>query len=497
MQREHTIKEWPEKINMDRYSAKENRLSQLVLLVTGLFLWGVINNAGYANPSQPTYKLSLKTAINLAMKESKSIKLKEIDFRSADLAYKEERTNLYPKVELEASSSYLTNPKKGVTIHKGEFGFAPSVNSEFPIPFPDRDYVLVEDQKHTYFKITAKLTQPLFTWNKIKNAIEIARIQRDLKFEELRKEKREIKKQVKTLYYSVLLSSMSYKQLQKIEKIEEEIVKDKTNLYSEGLINLQELLEAKSQLAQIERKVIEAKESYLTAMTSLKILTGLTRLNDSNIQLTDKFPDKLLRIEEEKLLKHAIKTSPDIKSLRKKLEESNRYLSIQRASTPLIPDFSLILTLDITGQKIPIIGGNWTDYWDKNFIVTLGTKLKLFDAGESKYRAEKAEEGIKAAITGIESYKELLKIKIRKTIEELKTNYYTMKEKEAELKAAREAKKNAEVSYKSELITREKLGKAKIFLISKELEYLLALFNYADSINKVEYLTGESLNKNQ
>ncbi len=475
---------------MKRDRAKRNNLAKPLILTLNITLFYLVCHIGY---SDSPYKLSLKTAVELAMKESKSIQLKEIDFKSADIAYKEEKTNLYPKIDLEASASYLTNPQEGVTIHKGEFGFAPSVNSQFPIPFPDRDYVLVEDQKHTYFKITAKLTQPLFTWNKIRNAIEIAGIERDIKFEELKRERREIEKQVKTLYYSVILSANSYKELQRIEKIAEGIVKDKTNSYREGLINLQELLEAKSELAQVKKKVIEARESYLTAITSLKVLTGLTKLKNDTIELTDTFPDKPIALEEGKLVEYAIKTSPEINSMRKKLAESNKYLSIQKASGPLIPDFSLILTLDITGQKIPIVGGNWTDYWDKNFIVTLGTKLKLFDAGQAKYSVEKAEEGVKAAITGIESYRELIRVKIRKAIEKLKTNYYTLKEKEAGLKAAREAEKNAEVSYRSELITREKLGKAKMLLISKELEYLLALFNYADSINNVEYLTGKSL----
>ncbi len=461
---------------------------QLLLLSTAITLLPVNLWPETLTP----YQLSLKRAIELAIKNSKKLQLKETDFQTADILYKKERTKLFPKIELEASSSYLTNPKEGVTIHKGEFGYSPSVNSEYPIPFPDRDYPLIEDQKNTYFKITAKLTQPLFTWNKIKNAIEIAKIERDIKLEELKKEKRETEKEVKTFYYTSLLALKSQEKLKTMYSIVKGIVKDKENSYKEGIINLQELLEAKSQLAQIEKKLIEAEESYKTAITSLKILTGLYR-PQLKLELTTPFPKKYPQIEEKKLLSRAILFSPEIKTMNKKLLQSNRYLEIQKSSAPLIPDFSLIVTMDITGQKIPIVEGNWSDYWENNFIFTIGTKLKIFDSGETKYEIERAKKSVQSAVTGIESYKQLVTINLRKTIQELTTNYYSIREKEALLKEARETEKNAAVSYKNELITREQMGKAKILLISNELEYLLSQFNYEESLNNLEYLVNQNL----
>ncbi len=459
----------------------------ILLLFTSLFL--------QAQSVGNTIDLSLEKALKLSGSNASKIKLKIRELKKAQLEYEKTKTKLYPKIDLQASSSYMTNPPEGITIHKGELGFAPSPNSQFPVPLPDRDYVLVEDTKHTYFKITTKLTQPIFTWNKIRNAIELASIEREIKEDELKKEKLNTLYNLKLAYYSGILARDSLSELREIKKTLIEINRDKEDSFKEGLITREELLKSRASLAATEMQIVEAEENYRTSIETIRLLTDIEE--DAEVKLSSGFASARINMDEDELKSEALKNSPDLAVARKKVLEASRYLSVKKAEGILRPDFSLIVTLDITGQQIPIVGSNWTMDWDKNFIFSLGTSMKIFDMGESRLEARESEEDLKMAEQGLRDYRRLVSMNVRKAVQEAKVSYYTMLSKEAELEEAGEKLKNARVSYENELITREKYGLAEINFHSKKMEYLLSQFNYSKAVSDLERLTGMKLRKLQ
>jgi len=441
-------------------------------------------------PAQAEDKnISIDTAVSMALRNSDEINLKLQELKNKQYSILEAKSSLYPSIKLETVSSYITNPPEGVTIKEGEFGYAPSPNSQFPVPFPDRDYTLINDTENTYFKITATLTQALFTWGKISKNIEITTLDRDLKYLELVKKRREIAYQVKRNYALAVLFRENIKLLKQSKKVIDEILKDREDSYREGLINLADLLTVRSNVALTDESLVEASENYRSAVEALKILTGI---NSSQINLISNFKPGKPRLHEKNLAEYTLKKSPDIEILKKKIDQAEKYLSIERAGSMLKPDISLIVTLNITGQRIPVIGANWTDSWDTNLVIGIGTKTNIFDSGRTKYKIEEASGILSQAETAFENYKKLIKLNIRQTVQNIRTNYYRTLSKEASLKQAEETEKNAEISFKNSLITREKLGNAKLLLYRLEMERNASLYDYLESLITLEKITGKN-----
>lgn len=471
---------------------KQKIPAKIRTLIWILFLLAAITRLtaqGLEKTDQSKKELSIEKTVALALKNSSEINLKEQELKNKQYSIMEAKSSLYPSIKLETVTSYMTNPPEGITIKEGEFGYAPSPNSQFPIPFPDRDYTLVKDTENTYFKITATLTQALFTWGKIKNNIEITTLNRDLKYLELVNKKREIIYRVKQSYALAVLFKENIKLLKQSKTILDEILKDREESYREGLVNLADLLAVRSNIAEIKMSLVEASENYKSAVEALKMLTGI---DYDKINFISEFIPKEPLLDEKKLTGYTLKKSPDIEILKKKIDQASKYLSIEKAGSILKPDISLMLTLDIKGQRIPLIGSNWTDSWNTNLIIGIGTKTNIFDSGVTKYKVEEAKSLLSQAASALDNYKKFIQLNIRKTVQSIRINYYKMVSKDASLKHALETLKNARISFKNSLITREKLGDAKLLVYRTEMERDASVYNYLESLIELEKISGKN-----
>ncbi|MBN2444134.1 MAG: TolC family protein, partial [Spirochaetales bacterium] len=124
--------------------------------------------------------LSLENAKEYTRNNSESIRLKLLEINEKKYALKVAEARRLPELKMQASASYLTDPPEGITIPRGAFGSLPDPSSGFLIPLPMNDLIIIDDPENTYFKLTTTLTQPVFTWNKINNAIKIARTDVDV-----------------------------------------------------------------------------------------------------------------------------------------------------------------------------------------------------------------------------------------------------------------------------------------------------------------------------
>ena len=424
----------------------------------------------------------------LAGENADAIKLKAIEMAKAGYSLEEARTRALPDVDLKASFTLMSDPPEGITIQKGSMSYAPSPQSQLPVAFPPEDIVLVDDTLPTYFKITATLTQPLFTWNKITNSIEISRLDYDISRLNLDKAQAETRRDVTRIYYSVVLAEQTLDILEESRGILAEIVADREKSFDEGIINLQKVLESKKNLAGIEKTLVQTEEARESGLAGLAFYAGI---DTEELKLVSAFTSVLPALDEEALKSAALTHSHDLNILRQKGRQADRYLEIEKASAPLKPDVSLIASLDVTGQKIPFIGANWTDTWNHNLTLTLGTQVKLFDSGEAKAKINAARATAEMAALGLSQAEKGLELSVRKTIQDVKTNYYTVLEKEANESNAAETYKNARVSFESELVTREEERGAAVLLASAKMELLLARYNYQGALIDLEYLCGK------
>ena len=267
-------------------------------------------------------------------------------------------------------------------------------------------------------------------------------------------------------------------------------MQDKQESYEAGIVNWLTVLEGKSRLAEIERRVWEAAESYQTGLEALSFFTGL---DSRDLRLVTPFREELPRIDVDALQRGTVDGWPEREILKEKVFKARKNLAVKKGGGLFKPDLSFIIQWDITGRHIPFTEEDWTRTWNHNLTLSLGTSVVLFDSLSSHWKVKSAAEELNSAVLGLTQIEKSLALKLRQAVRDVRVGYYSVLEKESRLFEAEELYKNVRVSYENELITREEERQARVFLTGVLLDYRLTLFEYEMALAELEYLTGKEL----
>jgi len=436
-------------------------------------------------------ELSLEQAVSLAMQQAGALKLERRSVERSSLALREARAALGPKLTFRAAAAYLTNPPEGISLAAGSLPITID-QPPFPlvtVPFPEEELVLLEDPEPTYFELSLELKQPVFTWLKLKNAVDLAGLGVEVSVAEMEEARRWIRRETAESYYAALLARESRAHLAGMVTVFGEIEADRSEAYDLGLINLRELLDARAQAAEAGHSLLEAEEGLLTALQALEFYTGLAV---EAPELSSDFATAGTGPEEEILKRQSLHRSPALKKARLQLEQARKNAARLRGAGILKPDFALSVAVDVSGQKPPWAGEGWEGSWDANVTIGLGAEGSLFDSGRSRWAVAQAEESARSAEEALQLGTRQIELAVRRAVQEARVAQGRIAAAEALLRAGRAAEANAEVGFTQELLTREQLGGARLERLLGEIELLRARHAAAVAAVRLEYLAGES-----
>ena len=470
----------------------ELRASRALFFVVLLALWAhhvPFVRAQEAEGSTPRVSgeaITLESAVDLAISRSAEVQIGELEVAKGRAGERVARAMRLPTISVQGSGSFLSQPSEGVVISKGAFGYAPTAQSPAPVAIPDQDFVIVDDAEPTYFSIRTTLTQPLITWGKLRRSEELARIETDANILERQRHKFDAEQELTDLYLAGRFAQDSVTLLEKVVAVGEAIVADRNRSYDEGLITRQNILEAESDLAGLELQLNRSVEALKTARTALLFFTGL---DAGEFYFATPLFDSPGDLDEETLLEAAKERSIDREILYLRSVQARLARRIAAGDRVFKPDISISISLDITGQRIPLVGANWTDSWNSNLIVTIGTQLELFDSGRSKASLEQSEIDLQIATVGGESFDRGIALIVRRQIDAIRTAAYEFAYSQAKLDLALEQERNAEVSFENEIITREKVLLARLGSLLASLELLSKSYAIDRGISSLERVT--------
>lgn len=454
-----------------------------------LFLGCLVAFGGGSAAAGPG-QLTVEEAVALAREGSEAVRMKVLQAGKSEEVRAEARAKALPRLSLEASGSYLANPPEGISLQKGELGSLSTPLGQ--IMLPDKDIVLAAGAEHTFFKASASLAQPLFTWGKIASAIRLAEEEVRIAGIDLERQRLDIGKDVRTAYFGALLAESSLSILARMRDTYAAVLSDRRKSFEEGASTRQAVLEAEAGFAALETKLVEARESLATARESLGMLAGADARDK---ELASGFRDSLPSLDEETLAASAIARSKDRELAVARSDQARTRIDLARGGAALLPDLSFAVTFDLTGQRIPFLDASWTDTWDWCLALSLGTRVTLFDAGESWARVGEAEKDLQTAVIGIVQLEKLLRVRVRMAVQEARERHAEVAEKRAKAALAEEQAKNARVSYENELATREEASMAELGRLTAELETALSLHAFERALGELEYLAGADLGR--
>ena len=445
--------------------------------------------------------LTLEAAIDMALRGTEAVRIRELALQKARLAIDQANAALLPQVNLQASASYLVNPPQGYTVKAGQLGtFTPTIptgaiGNPSPIPLgtmsiPQNDFT-IGSQLHDYFSLSASLSQPIFTWGKIRGAIDLATLQADAAANDLAAQRRDVEREVRRAWFSALLADGSAAVLEKLEITAAEIVADRQKSVDDGTSNQEAVLQAQADLAQIQSKRVQAVQSRQTALQGLGMLTGL---EPAAIELTTGWTASLPDLDEQAIGDAALGTSTDLAAARTRLQQSRRKLDVERGGSLLLPDVALGLSFDVTGQEdVPFAALTPTSgTWNWDLVISLGMKMSVFDGFSSRSRIAQAEKDEEAASTAAVQEEKLVRLTVRRALDASFRADADLKEKQADGAYADERLKNAQASYDAGLASRVDLHGAQIMQGTAALELLLSRYTREEALSDIIQLTGKT-----
>ena len=411
--------------------------------------------------------------LDLTIKNSKDLKLQELNIDSSKLDIKTVDAISYGKLTLSEEisrtnhSGYVFNSKlSSREASFRDFGFAQVGDmTNFDIQPKDLNYPEARNNFNT--KLTYDI--PLFTGFKLSNQKDILKLQEEANNIKYNLDKKELEFEVLKAYNSAVVAKDFVKAL---EKAKESIIfmKDAAiAFHKEGLITKIDVNEAKVYESNINSQLFEAKNNFQLALSYLVFLSSDDSITDvENLEnIYFKFPN------EKELYEQALKSRDEIKMQDIHVNASKKNIEISKAS--YYPSVYSRLEYGYNDDKLTIDDDK--DY----YMAMVGVSLTLFDNTRNIEKQKSKIEYTKATINQ-EKLKDAIKLELKKAVLNLETKEKILLEKMQAKNLAFDILEQAKLQYKNQLISMTSLlqqeanfRKNEALLIDAKYEKSLAL----------------------
>ena len=421
-----------------------------------------------------------------------SVERNNTDIRKADQAIAESHYDTLdakgaytPTIDLLISGTYMANPTLSpITINPNDIKGLPSIaQTIFTEPL---DISMKMDNNRVQGQLT--ITQPIYTWGKISNAVKLYERAEGLRTMErddkLDQKETELRTRLDALYWMGSL----YTLLDEIEESADRLIAIAESGAENGMLLEEDVLDAKIQKSQVALSRRELDSQYDSVIEGLRTLTGIQDLSADMIDYTpdESLYDSILSMDIDTIKAMAVSPQSLPLQMLRGLEDVQDYRKkIAKGSIYGLPDIALQATASYGG----VIDSNWldSDTWGVNLTLALSTTL--WDGGKKLNDIKRAESGktsasidYEAAVRAIEenavsAYNEAM-------ISRERISYLEAKDELYDAKLSKEERR-LELGSSSE----SDLIQLKLEALENESELVSERIKLSASINTILYLT--------
>ena len=265
---------------------------------------------------------------------------------------------------------------------------------------PSGQYLTLYDgMENTFYSFQLDVTQPIYTWGKLKNAIKLYEKVSEIKQLQISSKEKQLQTELNTRIVSLFYLSQIETLLNTQDEYANRLVKISEDAQKNGILLEQDVLEAKISAQQINITQQEIKEQFFNLLLSIQKMTGNQNLELANINFT---PNENIFYEfanrnRDELFSKALNTTQDTFLILENLEQISQYTTkIAQASVYWKPDFALKLSLGYGGSRFPFLEKDWFRQNDYTTNFTLALKTTVWDGGKkiNEIKKSKSKEEI-------------------------------------------------------------------------------------------------------
>ena len=495
---------------------KLNKTIRAISLATGLFMFSAIMYAqeptsvvaATAEADQSvgdSLIVDIETALSIAMSESPSIKIANMEIEKKEYTKRSTQSALFPQID--AVGQYTRTIQKQTMYLDGGFGggMTPDIDpSEFtpeelkivdvlnrvlsgPTPDPSdepEEGEGIQFGRSNMWTAGVVVNLPIIVPSLWKN-IQLTSIDVEMAVEQSRSSKIELANQVKKAFYGVLLAQDSYNVYKKTFDTESEVLKDIKNKFEKGLVAEYDLITASVRLQNIIPEMLQTKNAVQLAILQLKAMMGI----DLEVPLgivgsLENYEDEMYADLLDTDL--SLINNSDLRQIDLQIEQLKKVYELR--TSQYLPTLTANLSYQYMSQNNDF---KFSDYrWDPYATAGVTLSIPLFDGGKKHYDRKEANLSISQVEMQRKDAERQIKLMLQNQINQIAKSI----EQVNALKTTREqAEKGYEIAlkrYETGMGTIVDVNQAALGVTNTGLQYNNAIYDYIAAKSELEKVLG-------
>ncbi len=432
----------------------------------------ILFNLTYAGESNRIISnLTLDKAIDLALKENSQVKIARYEIEKSESKLTESYSSLIPS--LSGEGSYIRNIKKPVFFFPDIFGGTGQVR---PIEIGSRNS----------YSAQLKAGLPIFV-GQAYTGIVMSKL--GLEFSKLSYEETlaQIKLNTTKAFLDVLLTRETVNFIKESYNNALRNLENARKLNAAGLLSDFDYMSAQVEVEKIKPNVLQAEYTYETALNFLKALLNLSP--DDSIEVVGNLQEFLVSKNIPSLDYSVVENTFSLKKLSLQKQIADKNIMLQKWGH--FPSLIAFGNYQIQTQAEDY---NFNAYrWVKSAAIGLSLSVPIFSGFGVKSRVEQAEIQSKQLEETINFTKKQLEIAITNTSNRISTSLSKIEAQKQNKQKARRSYEIAEVRFNEGLSPQIEISNANLNLLSAELGYAQAIYDYLIAKAELEFYLNRSI----
>lgn len=414
--------------------------------------------------------LTLDKAIEIALKENSQIKIARYDIEKSESKLTESLSSLFPSIS--AEGTYIRNIKKPVFFLPDFFGGTGQVRP-------------IEIGSKNSYSGQLKLGLPIFV-GQAYTGIVMSKLGLELSNLSYEETLAQIRLNTTKAFLDVLLTRETEKFIKQSYENALRNLENAAKLNKQGILSDFEYLSAQVEVEKIKPNVLQAEYTYETALNFLKTLLNLS--SEDSIEVVGSIENFFTSKTLPQLDNYVVENTFTLKKLGLQKQIADKNIMLQRWGH--FPSLVAFGNYQIQTQAEDY---NFNTYrWVKSASVGLTLSVPIFSGFGVKSRVEQAEIQSKQLEETINYTKKQLDIAITNTKNRMATALEKIEAQKLNREKARINYRIAEVRYNEGMSTQIEISNANVNLLSAELGYAQAIYEYLVAQAELEFYLNKS-----
>ena len=339
-----------------------------------------------SNDTNNKKEFSLEDLSNQLKINNSELNILNQEYQQSLIDVKNAKAGLGPTIDLTVSGTYFLNPPiDSIVLNVDDILNSISWPESYSPTQTGQYITLFDGMENTFYSFQLDVTQPIYTWGKLKTAIKLYEKVSEIKLLQISSKEKQLQTELNTRIVSLFYLLQIENLLKTQDELANKLVKISEDAQKNGLLLNQDVLEAKINAQQINIVQQEIKEQFFNLLLSILKMTGNQNFSLEDINF---IPDEnkfyeFANQDRKELLEKALDTKQETFTILKNLEQISQFSTqIAQASVYWKPDFALKMSLGYGGSRFPFIEKDWfrQDDYTTNFTVAL--KTTVWDGGK-------------------------------------------------------------------------------------------------------------------